>query len=128
MIAGRKWPNVSILNINSKLDNDSWNAILRKFAIDNNITALKQTYYGIQADMCDLEKKKMATDDIVMLFIRLTRSIEKTIKMMYRRKFPSPLDNNKNKTIFNDDDFQKHLTAKRLRDQEFEKFLREASF
>lgn len=123
----RKYPNVSILNIHATMDNEQWNAYLTRCLQERNVSTLMKVYYGLQADMSDLAKANINSESVSTLFIRLTRSIEKTVKRIYREKYPSPLDNPLQARNWTED-LAKHKIMKKNRDLEFEKFLRDASF
>lgn len=125
-----KYQEVSILEIFSKGNPIQWNTWLTRCLASQDISALKKTYNGLQINMASLAKKNLSNEQIDILFIRLQRSIEITLKRILKHKHPSPLDNplNKNDPKFAAEDMKKHLLAKRKRDHEFELFLRKESY
>lgn len=141
----RKWPNVSIIGIKDKLSISNWNSFLTKCYRENDVLSLKKILYGIQADMSDLQKTGVADSEIVNLFLRLQTSIEKTARRLFRKIYPSPLDDPRNNARTNKRllikngsdttsierakaDFYKSEVAKKKRDHEFEKFLTDSRF
>lgn len=78
--------------------------------------------------MNELVKKKMTDDKINEFFIRVTRSIENTLKQILRGKYPNPLDRVGKNKVIDLEDHLKHLANKRKRDQEFESFLKDCRF
>jgi len=70
-----------------------------------------------------LSKKKLLTEKISLLYLRLNRSIEKIANNIERRKHPNPCDNPKTAQ-----DATPEARAKRLRDNELRRFLRKKSY
>lgn len=119
-----------ILLINTH-DHKSWNHFLTKCLRSHDVKKLERTYIGLQKGMNNLVKEKLNTEKVNGLFVRLTRSIEKTLKDIYRAKMPHPYDNpivagEAKKT--NEEEFKSYSAIKKKRDQEFEAFLRRVSF
>lgn len=142
----RKWPTVDILKLYSgtytKNDNiykdaswddtvittrddkarfkahKKWNRWLSLCLKTRNLSELMKMLYGLQAGMDDLAKKNMATPEIVDMWIRWCRSIEKTATKIIILKNPIPMDG----------DQQKVALAKKQRNAEIEKFLMESAF
>lgn len=99
--------------------------------MSEDFTGLAKVYYGLQIGMDKIAKQRLNDDKIDNLFIRLTRSIEKTIKQIYKRKYPSVLDDPQtalNLKATRPEQYAKLLIVKRNRDQLFEKLLRGESF
>lgn len=109
----RKWPSVSILGIYTKSNNHEWNNWLTACVKRDDFNTLLKTYYGLQVDMDDLTKRKMNFDKVNLLFIRLTRSIEKTMKKMWRIRFYN---------------INMPIEEKRKLDAKFETFLTKSRF
>jgi len=124
----RQWPAIDLFKLFISSNNDKWNAWLASCLLKRDIEELKKTRYGIQAGMDDLVKKKMNTSKIVDLFIRMNRSIELTVKSIYREKFPCKLDNPDAAKTLSIHQLSIERSKKKKRDQEFEKFLKESSF
>ena len=120
----RKWPAISVLELYTKADTQSWNRFLTGCLLNNDLERLKQTLYGVQAGMDDAVKQGLNSDKLNLFFIRIQRSIEMTAKKIIRSKHPNPLDNPGNAKEY----FTKHIEAKRRRDHELELFLRASSY
>lgn len=121
--AGRKWPSIDLLKLQARGGAEGWNALLTRCLETSDVETVKKTLYGIQAGMADLEKARLADEKVRLLFIRWQKSLENTAKAIFRKKYPNPCDN-----PLKAKDYLYALEAKRVRDQAFEKFLREASF
>ena len=94
----RKHDALDLLTLYAKGNSDNWNMFLTKCLKDSDINRLLATAYSLQAGMTDLERKKLTNVKIDLFFIRLQRSIENTVKKIWRLKNPNPLyDPNKSK-------------------------------
>jgi hypothetical protein len=122
---GRKWPAIDIMRLYERGSTDAWNKFLQIIQDRQDVEGLKKTLYGIQAGMADAVKAGLVTDEINLWFVRMQRSLEMTAKRIFRKKYPHPLDNPLNA---GDADALAIKSVKQARDQEFERFLREASF
>lgn len=122
----RKYPTLDIVNLIALWNAGKWNQFLNKCLLDLDLQKLTATLYGIQAGMDHAVTSKISSDKIVETFLRLQRSIEITAKKILRAKYPSPLDTGMSAKDV--EEFTKHITAKRKRDLEFQKFLRDGSF
>jgi len=87
------------------------------------MNGLRQVFYGLQVGMQMLVKDKLNDPKMILYFIRLQRSVENTMKQLYRSKYGSPCDNPFQATKFKD-----QIGKKRARDHDFEKFLKKARF
>lgn len=117
----RKYDSIDLLKLYTTCSTEQWNTWLSACLREDNIEALKQVYYGTQVGMDNLAKQKLNTEKINNWFIRLQRSIEKTLKGILRKKYPNPNDNPLATTA-------EALEAKRKRDHDFELFLKGARF
>jgi hypothetical protein len=145
----RKYPNMSIIKIKETMSTKDWNNFLAICYTKRDIEGLKRALYGIQADMSDLAGIGLTDAAITSVFLRLQRSIEQTAKKIFRELYPSPLDTGKGdlsikarllikagghngKQLSQIEqaklDFKKSQIAKRRRDAEFEKFIKDSSF
>lgn len=97
-----------------------WNLWLSRCLKNQSLDELMKTRYGLQVGMDDLVKKGLATASICEMFVRWTKSIEKTARQIIKRKHKI--------TRAIATDYFKALEEKRRIDAEFEKFLRESSF
>jgi len=119
---------ISLLEVYTKSSTGKWNNWLARCLKDHDIHNLKKVYKGLQIDMNNLVKKKIADDKLNEFFIRTTRSIEITLKKILKQKHPSPLDRVGKNKVIDLEDHLKHLNNKRKRDQEFESFLKDCRF
>jgi hypothetical protein len=74
--------------------------------------------------MDQLVKKKLNDERMNQFFVRINRSLENTIKDIYKKKYPSPLDNPAQANNIRDDLKKKHIEQKRKRDDDLERILR----
>lgn len=98
-----------------------WNAWLSKCLLRCDMQELMKVRYGLQVGMSDLVKVKLDTPEIVDMFIRWTRSIEKTARQIVSGKHPFPAPGHPQYDT-------KVLAAKRAREIDLEEFFRESSF
>lgn len=97
-----------------------WNVWLTRCLKNNDLQDLLKVRYGLQVGMDDLYKSGMSTPALAEMFIRWTKSIEKTARQII-----------KNRTKITHaiaTDFLKAHEEKRRIDVEFESFLRDSSF
>lgn len=117
-----KYPSFDLLSFYAKEDHVKWNKFLSNAYKNQDIKGLAIIRYSIQRGVSDLAKSKLITPDITNLYLRMNKSIEDTMKKILRVKYPNPAD--KSNKVKNSD----VLSAKRKRDQELERFLKESSF
>ncbi len=97
-----------------------WNAWLRKCLKNKDLEELMKVRYGLQVGMDDAYKAGLSTPLMTEMFIRWTKSIEKTARQIIKSKTKITHEIATN--------FKKAHQEKRRIDTEFEKFLRESSF
>lgn len=125
----RKYPTLDLMRLVTDWDIPQWNAFLDKCVVTQDLEKLKATLYGLQAGMAMLAKKKLNTDHIDGVFLRMTRSIEITAKQIFRMKYPSIIDAGKVPGFDpKNHDIKKELIYKRKRDIEFQAFLKQSRF
>jgi len=131
MVSGRKWHRIDIMALYTKCRQQEWNNFLTACVAREDILILEKTYYGIQAGMDQLVKERLNSEKIINWYLRLGKSIEITVKRIYRSKYPSVLDDpiaaQGLKTLGSNEYF-KQLKIKRDRDQAYEKWLRRVAF
>jgi hypothetical protein len=123
----RKYPAVDLIKLYAESDCHKWNYFLSKCLANHDIGALARMYYGIQCGMTDLKQNTLLKETLARItnqFIRWERSIRETIKKIYREKYPSPLDN---PTLAAKAGYDAKM-AKRLRDDAFERLMKDLSF
>lgn len=104
-------------------DAQKWNAYLTESLNRGDVQGLIDTLRRIQKGMDKAYKDKLATDKVVELFIRLQRSIEITLKKIYRQRHHNPLYDPLAKV-----DKSKFIDDKRQKDNNFEKFLKQVRY
>jgi len=114
---------IDLLKIMIEANNKKWNSWLLTCEINQDVNGLVKVLRGIQQGMDDLVKQKLNTDNVTILFLRLQRSIENTIKNIWRRQNDNPLYN----PLFNGD-INKYQKTKRNLDHELELFLKKERF
>lgn len=119
----RKHPTIDILKFYAACDNKVWNKFLYRCVLKKDIRKLTQMQYGFQAGMKDLTDKKLNSDKIVNFFIRIQRSIENTMKEIWRQENDNPLYSPGNSDLRSE-----YIVDKREKDHNFELFLKDSRF
>lgn len=114
---------IDILKLYANNKATEWNLFLSTCLSNGDLHSLEKVLYGIELGMNELAKKKLNTEKINIFFIRLQKSLERTIRDVIRLREPHPLDE-----PFNKDKFLHTIDSKRKRDQEIEKHLRKVRF
>lgn len=114
---------IDLLKLRANGHQRDWNAYLDRCVQSRDLNGLMMTLREIQQGMADLAKKKLNTPDMVQFFLRLQRSLENTVKKIFREKNPNPCDNPLTAAQFLE--FQ---SDKRQRDLELERAMRKGSF
>ena len=109
---------IDVLDLYCNGDHKKWNAFLTKCYEAQDVATLVDVFRRLQMGMDKLVKEKLNTEKMNEFFIRLQRSIEITMKRIYREKNPNPLYNSKNKQYYD-----KYIKEKKSLDADFEKFL-----
>ena len=127
----RNWPSIDIMKLYSKTTHTQWCTFLATCQNNEDVIQLEKVFFGLQSGMDDLVKAKINTDKISVLFLRWTKSIEITVKNIYRKKYPSMLDNPTDAAalkISNPVLYKKMRDMKVKRDTEYERFLTRIRF
>jgi len=119
----RKQPTIDIMKLWTKHSYKEWNAFLFTCLKKRDIRKLQATLYGLQAGMTDLEKQKLNSEKLTNFFFRLQRSIENTLKQIYREEFQNPLYDPANKELKD-----LYIDDKRKKDHDFELILKDSRF
>lgn len=114
---------IDLLKIYAKGGSNEWNTFLSACLENKDLLSLEKVLYGIQLGMQDLAKKKLNTEKINIWFLRLQRSLERTIRDIIRSKEPHALDN-----PFNKEKFGHLIDSKKKRDMDIERHLRKIRF
>jgi len=97
-----------------------WNKWLTECHKNKDLADLMKVRYGLQVGMDDLYKSGLSTPAIAEMFIRWTKSIEKTARQIIAEKHRITHGIAREHTAA--------LKEKRKIDAEFERFLRDSSF
>lgn len=126
---GKQREPVDLYRLYADGNSREWNEYLSRCLRREDYASLGDIYYRVQAGADALVKKNLFSGKIVLWYPRLLRSIEQTVKMIYRHKFPCMLDDPlREKMIRDTDEWKNQSVIKRRRDQEFERWLRENSY
>jgi hypothetical protein len=131
MALNRKWHEVDLMKLYTQTSFVEWNNFLTVCVHNQDVMTLEKTYYGIQIGMDCLTKKKLSNDKMSIWYFRLAKSLENTVKTIYKQKYPSPLDDPiaaQSLMISHPLEYQKHLAKKRNRDELYEAWLRKVAF
>jgi hypothetical protein len=109
---------IDVLKLYAKGDTASWNEFLAVCDLNNDVPKLCDVLVRLQRGMEKVVKQNLNTEDISLWFIRITRSIEKTLKKIYRRQHKNPLWHAQNKHFYD-----AHISDKRELENNFEQFL-----
>ena len=123
----RQYDAIDLMKLKALGSLNGWNQELEKMYREHNVARLKQLMYQIQAGADDQAKLKQMDESMTLFYIRLLRSVEKTMKAILREKYPHPKDD---PLAANDPEWanKKWIETKRKRDHEFELFMRKASY
>lgn len=121
---GRKYEAINLMKLYSLGSANGWNEILTDCYRKQDINRLAKIRYQIAAGMDDLVKQKLNTEEMILWFIRLNRSLEITAKKIVRQKYPLPNDN----PLATADFSSASLEAKRKRDHELAVFFKNSSY
>lgn len=120
----RKFEAIDLAKLYALGSANGWNEILNDRAARQDIAGLAKLRYQIAAGMDDLAKKNLNTEEMILWFIRLNRSIENTARKVLREKYPLPEDNPldlANRTAATGD-------MKKKRDDELARFLKRSAY
>lgn len=84
---------VDLIKLYASCDHSQWNQYLTERLRLRDVSGLTEMRVALQVGMSDLAKKKLNTEKMILWFIRLQRSIEKTIQKIVREANPNPCDN-----------------------------------
>lgn len=107
----------------AKSDSTEWNAYLTRARDTGDVQGLADTLRRLEIGMDNLVQQKLNVEKMNVFFLRLQRSIENTLKEIYRRKNANPLWNAKDKTLH-----EKFLKDKQQKNHELEAFLRKVRY
>lgn len=114
---------IDILSLYAKSNYKEWNLWLAKCERTQDINSLMVVRQRLQKGMAVLEKKKLNTEKICEFFVRLQRSIENTVKKIYRTKNDNPLYQATNKKLK-----KQFIKDKENKNLELERALRQGNY
>jgi len=119
---------IDVLKFYAEVDYRRWNEFLTKCYQRSDVDELLKFRNAFQQGMADLEKQKLNTDKIAIFFIRIQRSIENTLKLIYRDKNPNPLYDPLNKDLHQRDKNERLLQEKRKKQHELEQIIKQHNY
>lgn len=121
----RKHGALDVVKMYSTLTVEHWRSCLIKAVKSNNVEKLVSWRYGMQVGLAEANDRNISSDKINVWVIKRCRDLEKAMKVILRKKYPSPMDNPKHDPLLY---IHKVKLTKRNRDLEFEAFLKKSSF
>ena len=129
MRSERKYPAINLMELYQNGTPEEWNAWLTRCLKYQDVYELQKAYYRLQAGMDDVAKTKVNIPGLNEWYLRLLRSVERTVKSIYKQKFPchndDPLRVAKPGEFI---ELKKEAEMKRNRDRAFEVWLRAAMY
>ena len=119
----RKHESIDLLKLYFESNPKEWNAYLSRCLKNQDTKELEKTYYGLAAGMTDLANQNLNTANMVNTFLRMQKSIENTLKQIWRKENPNPLYDPLYKG-----DKARHYNEKKYLDDRFEQFLKRIQF
>jgi hypothetical protein len=119
----RKPVPLDLIQLYSASSTEKWNAWLTERLQMRDLEGLVEMRRRLQAGMDHLVKTKLSTNKLEVWFVRMNSSIEKTMRRIWRIKYPNPCDN----PLIAQQNIE-HLPRKRRRDAKFAKFLKDTSY
>ena len=126
----RKFEAIDIVKLFSTLTKVHWQTNLTEAYKKNNVEKLTKWRYGLQAGLADANSNGLGNEKLNMWVIKRIMNIEKCMRYILKKKYPMPGDvvlpkfNKGRRKDYVMDSKQ----AKRARDNDFEKFLKESAF
>jgi len=90
-LASRPYGTIDIVSLYSKSKLDTWNDYLTRCYKTHNIRELEKMTHRLCVGMDDLVKDKLNSQEMINFYQRIQRSVEKTLKFMWRDKYKNPL-------------------------------------
>ena len=114
---------IDILKLYAEGDPKTWNAFLSRALARSDVSGLTDVLRRLQMGMDNLAVQKLNTEEISILFLRLQRSVENTLKEIHRAKNPNPLFTTSDPQLRS-----KHIADKQRKAHELELFLKKARY
>jgi hypothetical protein len=116
-------PHIDIVAFYAQSNSETWNQFLRACLLKQDVAKLVDVSRRMQQGMAIAAKQGLNTDEICEWFIRIQRSMENTLKQIYRAKNKNPLYSSHNK-----EHRDKWLKDKRQGELDFERFLKKTRY
>lgn len=114
---------IDILKFYAEVDHVRWNQFLTTCYNRNDVQKLMTFRNAFQQGMADLQKKGLESEKLSIFFIRIQRSIDNTMKLIFRDKNPNPLYDPLNK-----EENERLLREKRKKQAELEEIIRRHNY
>lgn len=114
---------IDLLTLYAKGDLKLWNSFLNECFLNLDVNRLADTRRRLQAGMDNAAKKKMNSEEIILFYIRLNRSIENTAKAIVRKRNPLFSDKPNNVKLA-----EKEKEIKSRRQLELAEFFKKSSY
>lgn len=119
-------PALDPMKLQASLKKKDWWFFLKRAYAQNNVNKLVSYRYGLQAGLSNCNKwGKISSIELDVWVIRRIRDIERVMRLILKKKYPSPLDDPKHDPLGY---IAKVKAVKRARDREFDDFLRKSSY
>lgn len=119
----RKPDAIDIVKLYADGDFKEWNFFLTNCFRKRDLEKLATTRRRLQVGMSIAAKKKLNSEKVILLFIRLQKSIEDTMRKIIRAKDPNPCDDPM-KAIHH----VEHKGNKKRRDGQLENYLKKTGY
>lgn len=114
---------IDILKLYAQGNAVAWNEYLRRSLRNEDVAGLTSTLRRLQMGMDRLVKQKLNTERVSVLFIRLQRSIENTLRDIHRAKNPNPLFHHDDRSLY-----KEHIKDKHEKQAAFERYLKKERY
>jgi len=123
----RKFDALDVVNMFATMSKKHWEVCLHRCYSTGNIDKLMGYRYGLQAGLTDAISKGVRDKNLDLWVIKRCRDCEKIAKLIFRKKYPNPLDDTEVKKDRLEYIHQAKM-AKRKRDKELEMFFMRSNF
>lgn len=114
---------IDVLRFYTEVDYKRWNEFLLNCYRKADVNKLLTMRNAFQQGMNDVVKQKLESEKLSIFFIRIQRSIENTLKQIYRDKNPNPLYDPLNKDVH-----QRFAEDKKRKQKELEELIRRHNY
>jgi len=115
---------IDVIKLYAQYDGKAWNKYLGDCYRKKDVHSLTDMMRRLQVGMDNAVKKNIVNEGLSVTFCRWIKSIENTLKMIYRDDNPNPLYDSRNVNKYSDN----YLQEKRDLQIDFDKFLTKERF